>query len=601
MNHWKKFLLLCLCVGLSATSTPRATAQTVVSPITEPAPVTEPAPAQPTPAVPGAVRLLRQLIIVESSEEAQKFTPPLSAGFVVLSPTLSHLNLAELTKRLATGEGRAIDERILAAVAQVVEVFARQSEYPKAVAIIPTQSIAEGLIRVVLQLGEKSAPAATITPSTEFKIRKITMSGTRWFSESLLREKLRIEQGSMVRATELMSSINWTNNNPFRQVKVHLEPVANTSEADLTITVQEAMPLRLLASVDNGGNDLIGNNRFTGSVSYGNLWGLDHQLSYQFITTNEPDVFKGHGLDYRVPLPWRHYFQMSGSYLKARPTFYEGLLQQNGETITSDLRYTIPLRTGDNTLDVYGQFSFKQSNNNLNWDPQNNNVQVLSTKTDIFQFTFGGTSVLRDKRGAWALGASITASPGDINSRNTDKAYDGIRHGGEDSARIGAKSSYAFASITVQRLQKLAPGWDLFSRGVVQLSQANLLPSEQITIGGSNSVRGYNENVFAGDHGYVLSTDLMAPSWKISLPGMLKKRGPLEARFLAFFDAAHTSVRHAFPGDQKRTALASQGIGLRMSYSNNFSLSADYGWQLTDLPYQVDERSRSHIKATLAF
>jgi hemolysin activation/secretion protein len=166
---------------------------------------------------------------------------------------------------------------------------------------------------------------------------------------------------------------------------------------------------------------------------------------------------------------------------------------------------------------------------------------------------------------------------------------------------VGARASYIYGSVTVQRLVKLAPGWDYVARAVAQVSQANLLPSEQMTIGGSSTVRGYNESIFAGDHGYVFTNDLMFPSFKIGLGSLSKKRGPLDARFLVFFDAAHTGVRHHYASDFPRVSLASQGIGLRLNFANNFSLTADYGWQLRNLPYNVEDKSRSHIKATLAF
>ena len=88
---------------------------------------------------------------------------------------------------------------------------------------------------------------------------------------------------------------------------------------------------------------------------------------------------------------------------------------------------------------------------------------------------------------------------------------------------------------------------------------------------------------------------------KFNLGSLSKKRGPLEARFAVFFDAAHTGVRHRYPSDYPRASLASQGVGVRMGLANNFSLTADYGWQLNDLPYEVEDTSRAHIKATLAF
>jgi hemolysin activation/secretion protein len=88
---------------------------------------------------------------------------------------------------------------------------------------------------------------------------------------------------------------------------------------------------------------------------------------------------------------------------------------------------------------------------------------------------------------------------------------------------------------------------------------------------------------------------------KKSLPYLSKKGEPLETRFLAFFDVADTAARRRFATDTPRPTLAGAGVGVRMSLGTHFSMMADYGWQLTDLPYAVEDHSRAHIKATLAF
>jgi hemolysin activation/secretion protein len=526
----------------------------------------------------------------------QNLAAAADSGFVIVSPALASFNQADLNKRLAAGKDRPIEGGILEAIKQVLENFFRMSEYPAATAIVPTQNIDQGDVRVVITLGSQAKTLA----ATEWKIRKINIQGTRWFSESLLRDKLRIEQGGMIRYSDLDSAIGWTNNNPFRRVKVQLDPVPNTSgEADLTVAVQDVFPLRLTASYSNSGNEAVGKNQYVAAVSYGNLWGLDHQVSYQYITTDRPKFFQGHGFDYRVPLPWRHYVQLSASYVLAKPDLFAGFFQQKGETITTDLRYTVPLRSGESPIEAYAALSFKESNNNIAYG----GTQVLGTKTDIFQLTTGASLIRRDKRGIWAFGASITASPGKINSRNTDEAFDaGHFDPSKDSARFGSNASYLYGSLSVQRLLSIMPGWDVSSRAVFQAAQTNLLPSEELSIGGAASVRGFPENVYQGDHGYLVSTDLLGPSWKQNLPYISKTRGPLETRPLVFFDMGNTGVHEKFATDPKHVPLASAGVGLRMSLATNFSLSADYGWQITYLPFKTEEKPhRGHIKATLAF
>lgn len=527
---------------------------------------------------------------------AQALTVPADATFLVISQAFSTLDLADLARRLAGAENRPIDERLLAAIKQVLESFFRYHGYAAVSIVIPTQNIAEGAVRIVILPGEQSK-TPPITGSTELKIRNISMEGTRWFSESLLRQKLRIEKGEKIRISELEQAISWTNNNPFRRVQVKLDAIGSSGEADLVIAVQDAIPLRFVSTYDNGGNAAIGNHRFVGAISYGNMWGLDHTISYQFVTTSEPQVFKAHGVDYRVPLPWRHFVQLSASYLRARPQFFNGLFVQDGETNTADLRYTAPLRTGDNSIEAFAALSFKESNNNLAFG----GTSVQATKTNIFQVTTGFSAIRRGKRSALAIGVNLTASPGRINSRNTDYAFDSSRYGGQDSARIGAKAAYVFGNISVQHLLNLAPGWDLSARAVAQASQANLLASEQLNIGGASTIRGFRENVFSGDRGFALSAELLPPPLKKALPTILKHSPSLEIRMLGFLDAGDTAVRYKFPTDPKRVALASAGVGLRAGLSTHFSLVVDYGWQITNLPYANPDSGRGHVKATLAF
>jgi hemolysin activation/secretion protein len=358
------------------------------------------------------------------------------------------------------------------------------------------------------------------------------------------------------------------------------------------------MPLRLVAQYSNGGNDATGRNQYIAAVTYGNLWGRDHQITYQYITTDQPKFFQAHSLDYRIPLRWRHNLQINASYFRAKPEIFDGALVQNGETITSDLRYTIPLRTGDNAAEVFANLSFKESNNNLAFY----GTQVFGSKTDIFQLTTGGSMVRRDSRGGWLLAASVTASPGNINSRNTDRAFDAGRFDpSQDSARYGAHARYAFATLSAQRFLTLKPGWDYSARAVVQASQSNLLSSEELGIGGASTVRGFPEGIFSGDNGYLLSNDLYLPTWRKNLPRISKTRGPLEVRPLLFLDMAKVGVHKSFSSDRPRPALSSTGAGVRMSLGTNFSLSADYGWQLSELPYKEEKPRRAHIRATLAY
>ena len=518
---------------------------------------------------------LRQIVLADSPELAQKLSLQPGSQFVVAMGALKHLEGNELTKRLIAAKDRVVDRPLLEGIAQAVSIYARQHGYLVCNISVPDQNISDGVLRIAVVPG---------------KFRQIKFVGNRWFSESQLLDDLQVGRGEIIRASTLDEAVGWTNDsNPFRRLQAQIQQVPNSNEADLIVGVQERPPLRLVAVVDTAGNSTLGENHYTFAATYANLWRLDHQATYQYITTNEGQNFAGHVFSYRAPLPWHHFLQLNATYLRARPLLFGGYFNQDAENITGDLRYTIPLRKRTNPAELSFNLSFKESNNDL----QFGGTSVQSSKTDIFELSFGASELIRDNRGAWAFGLNATFSPGRINSRNTDEAF--------STARGGASASYAVATLSVQRGLALEHGWEFNSRGSLQMSTANLLSSEQLGVGGAATVRGFSESVFAGDEGFVFGNDLVAPPLRQRFSIMGKQFVPLETRFLAFYDAAHVRSKHGFALDAKYRPLASTGLGMRMIWANNFSLTFDYGWQITHLPYPVTEHGRGHVKVMLAY
>jgi hemolysin activation/secretion protein len=301
-------------------------------------------------------------------------------------------------------------------------------------------------------------------------------------------------------------------------------------------------------------------------------------------------VYQGQSLNYRVPLPRRHSLQVSTSYSQAKPEFYGGLFVQDGETITGDVRYTAPLQVKTMPVEVYAAASFKESNNNLEFG----GTSVQSSKTDTFHLTTGFSALRRDRFGGWILGAALTGSPGNVNSRNTDAVFDPVR--------LGAKSRYLFGSLSLQRVIVLRRGWELSGRATYQLASTNLLVNEQLYAGGANTVRGFAENTSIGDEGLVLSQELASPYLKKNFAFLTKlKLPPLETRAVAFFDAATIRRKHEYAFERPISSLSSVGVGIRSVLPGRLSLTADYGWQLADLPYPQNHRARAHVKLVLAY
>ncbi len=529
-----------------------------------------PTPAAP-PAAPASIPL-QQILVADSVEAALALSPAPDQGFLLLYGPLANADKVELEKRLAAGKGQAISDQLLTAIVQVVTLFFRQRDFPIAEVVVPPQNIASGAVRLAVMRG---------------KFREIKFQGNRWFSESMLRERLQVQSGEIIRLSELDRAVNWANTNPFRRVRVHVQPVPDTGEADLYVGVEERLPLRLATSYDNTGNYILGNDRYTAALTYGNVWGRDHQLSYQYTTTNHQEFLQSHAFDYRVPLPWRHVLTLSGSTTRVAASLYGGYFNQIGRSSNADLKYVAPLKLKGWEAELSGVFSFKQSNNNLEFGGQ----QVLGTTTDTFNASLGLVAVRNDPRGRWIFSGNLIGSPGNVNSRNTAEAF--------ADSRGHARPSYLYGQLWGQRLTALAPSVTLVNRAIVQGgSTTNLLPSEQFSIGGSASVRGYKERIFSGEGGLLLTQEIQK---QLPARPLGKRLPPLESSFLFFWDYGRTSVYEPSRGEAKHQSLQSVGLGLRFNVGSYLNGTIDYGVQARKTIYADPDRSRLHVRFTIAY
>jgi hemolysin activation/secretion protein len=318
--------------------------------------------------------------------------------------------------------------------------------------------------------------------------------------------------------------------------------------------------------------------------------------------------------------------QFAGAYSLVQPTF--GGVSGNdfslrGENLLANLRYIAPVERAPYSLEFSAGLDFKETNNNLEYTGYGT---VRNTKNDIFQLNLGTTVVRRDKAGAWVFAVNLSLSPGNVNSRNSDAAFATARPNGyivaeapvvdslgnqvHDSSGnalyqpvydpIG-QSHYAHGTFIVQRLTTLPAGFQLVSRGLLQMASANLISTEALTLGGQATVRGYDENITSGDEGFELSHELQGPEWQTPVSIHGRKLPPMQSRLVAFWDYGKAWNKHRFGSDLSPQALMGAGLGLRCNIATNFNLVADYGWQLLETTPRQPDHGRASIKASLAY
>jgi len=519
--------------------------------------------------------VMKQLFFAESEEAAlaiKKGKP--DEQVVVHSPAFFAND--QFIKLMTKYVGQPISDETVVKIAGEISTYVQAHDRLTAHVKIPPQNASDGTLRLVVRLG---------------CYKDISFKGNRWFSSELLAAKLGVKPGDEIRVSTLEQGINWINTNPFRRIHANINNVeGDPTKVNLILAVQEQMPLRVIAMYDNNNVKLLGEHRYTAAITYGNLWGLDHQLTYQLATTSPTQLFQVHNLDYRVPLPWHHYLQFVGAYAMVEPTFYGGLVTQKGQNVVASAKYIFPYIKGSWVIEFNGGVEFKQANNNLEFG----GTQFSANKYDVLQGTIGATFIRRDKKGAWTVSTGLSISPGHLTPRNTDKIF--------NQTRPQSDPAYLRATLTLERGTQLAEGWEHVVRGNFQTVSKNVVGSEQLSIGGSGTVRGYEERIFSGDLGYTLTSELYAPAKTFTLPKKWLKEKKITVRALAFFDCGEVQYYRRIISDGRFDPLMSSGIGLRCNAANMMSVSFDYGWRWKKTPnYFSPGSGRAHIQATIAF
>jgi hemolysin activation/secretion protein len=480
--------------------------------------------------------------------------------------------------------GQPVTMKSLAELTRSIVAFFREHDRPVVNVFVPEQSITSGFVQVVVVVS---------------RVEKVDATGARYFSNPMLRAEVRLRPGDQISSSQLNSDLSWINRNPFLQSDILMAPGNPPGTTDLLLRTQDRFPLRIYTGFEDSGNQYTGNDRILTGFNYGNLFGIGQQLSYQFTTGTDVNKFTAHSGTYIIPLPWRHQLTFFGSYSESSATLGPDL-STGGVNWQVSGRYEIPLPgTEKFTESVTGGFDFKRSNNDLIFGV----ATVSNVFTDVDQFVLSYQAAYRDDYGSTSASATGFWSPGGLSNNDDDADY--------MATRAGARSNYAYGQFTLNRVTRLPFDFTWTVRGEVQESDANLLPSEQLGLGGYQTVRGYDERAVNGDNGFLVSTEVATPPVSIAqVLGIKNVKDQLQ--FLGFVDYGGSSLQQVTPADlNAHNNLLSVGPGFRYVINPYLSIRFDYGFQLIDANiantgsvntgFDTHRNSRAHLGVLVSY
>lgn len=421
----------------------------------------------------------------------------------------------------------------------------------------------------------------------EAVVGEVRAEGAQWFDGEKLARQVRLNPGGPIDRGILLKDIDWLNQNPFRHIDVVFKPGREAHSSDVVLKTTDRFPVRIYGGVENTGSESTGEWRGNLGVQWGNAFGLDQQVAYQFSSAFDNfDAQRVHALTWMIPLPWRHNLNWYFSYGDSFSTLGQEA-SFGGDSWQISPRYKIPLSSGlvGLTQELGLGFDFKRSNYAVRFDGE----RLPTNETDIAQFALEYATALTDRHGRTSGTLGFIYSPGGLTDQNDDEEFQNVDP--------RAESEYMYLTGSLRRTQWLGRGWSLMLSATGQHAPEVLLSTENLGIGGYSTVRGYEERILFGDTGVYGGTELRSPY--LFLPRSEGMGPGLQA--LAFVDAGW--VRQSEPSEEfeKDQHLLSAGFGLRMEWAPYASLRADLGFPLDSSDETLSDSARVHVGLVIGF
>jgi hemolysin activation/secretion protein len=508
-----------------------------------------PATRAAEPVVPGAGSILQQTQPVGPPSPSSNGTglaidqpgggaPAAGAPFLVKAIELSGntvVDTATLLGLVAVAEGKTLTLGQLGRVAARITAYYQRHGYPLARAIIPAQTIHDGMVRIEI---------------IEAHYDQVVLENSSRASDALLQSTLAgVRGGQPVTQAPLDHALLLLSDIPGVAVSGTLKPGEAVGSSDLQVDTTPTPGLIGNVALDNDGNRYTGRARVQGTVSVIEPAKHGDTLSLTGLTSGDMDYAN---LAYEALLDGEG-TRLGASYSALRYILGDTLraLDGRGSAEVDSVWARQPLvRTP--VFNLYGevQYDHKQLDDAIG-------ASDLHTDRHL---DAGSASVRGDLRDALLTGGVNTWNLGWTLGR---VGFDDTHAQLDDAATADTRGRFSLWSASASRLQRLGLSDALYVAISGQWSDANLDPAEKMVVGGAYTVRAYDMGVLSADSGVLASIE-----WRHEL-GVLWY-GRLQA--VGFADSQHVTINHTvWVAGPNSATLSGAGLGLNASWPQEWT------------------------------
>ena len=495
----------------------------------------------PAPALPSAGTILQEAkppglaapapsgtgLIIDKADTGS--LPP-SAPFLVqrLEITGNTLFATPTLLALVAGvPGQSLSLPQLGQQAGLITDYYRSQGYPLARAIIPAQTILNGVVRIEI---------------IEARYGKISLDNSSAVNDSLLRATLSpLQSGQAISQAGLDQALLLLSDIPGIVATASLKPGQSVSTSDLGVSTTPGPAVSGNVVLDNYGNRYTGRARIGGTINLINplqhgdilsLSGLSSGGAMNYGRIAYETLLNGHGT------------RLGGAYSVLRYTLGEPLaaLGANGTAQVQSLWAKHPLvRSRD--INLYGQLQLDQLQLRDRID-----TSAIRTDRQLDNWTL---SLSGDARDALLSGGVSSWSLGWTSGR---VGFDDAAAKLADAGTAKTQGGFSKLNASLTRLQTLSPSTGLYLTFSGQWASTNLDASQKMSAGGPYTVRAYDTGAVSGDTGHLASIEL-----RHSLGAALG--GKWQA--VVFVDSARVQVnKNTWVTGTNSATLSGAGLGL---------------------------------------
>lgn len=493
--------------------------------------------ADAQPIVPSSGAILQQIqpvtlpaysngtgVMIEQRDQAKL---PNSAPFLVQTLQISGNTLfatPTLHALVADAEGKSLTLSHLGELAARITGYYQSRGYPLARAIIPSQTIESGIVRI--QVIEATYGGVSLSNSSRVK-------------DTLLQVALApLQTGKMISQTELDSILLQIADIPGVVVGGILKPGDLVGTSNLLVSTTPGPMVTGNIALNNYGDRYTGKARIRGTLNIINPLHHGDVLSVAGLSS-------GSGLNYGS-IAYEFLLngqgaRIGGSYTALRYELGEPLasLKAHGSAQVKNLWVRQQfVRSRD--VNLYGKIQYEGKQ-------LRDRIDTSAIRTDRHQdswtLNIAGDAPLLGSFNSW----SLNWTSGRVGFDNSEARL-------ADAAAARTHGGFSKWNANLSRLQSLGSKNALYLAFSGQWANTNLDPAEKTSAGGPVGVRAFDVGALSGDAGYLVTVEFqhdLGSGWN----------GRWQA--VAFFDMAHIKVNeNAWVAGTNSAILSGAGIGL---------------------------------------